>query len=297
MEVTNIHIEIDDYLKIQQELKRFKSESFDQVIQSQYINTLPQWITQEYPALKLETDDILHNVSRRLKNHIRNHDFSRGTFNLQKYYSDYLHHECQISLPNEENKSKNLGLTKKEFSDMLSRLIKGDETLIEKIYLKQCKTCMTNLIRAYSCTHEEAYESTIDALYDLRKDLMKNKIMYGNLASYFNRRAALVLFKTKRKSKIDTISLDFDMDFEASVDTDTVDEDVKVIIKNAISKLGSECRQIIKQFYFNETKLEDIAKELNKNHATVRKQISRCRDKLRNYIGQDFYCQFLSNKG
>ena len=62
---------------------------------------------------------------------------------------------------------------------------------------------MTNLIRAYNCTHEEAYESTIDALYDLRKDLIRNKVMYGNLASYFNRRAALVLFKKKRKSKME----------------------------------------------------------------------------------------------
>ena len=161
--------------------------------------------------------------------------------------------------------------------------------------LKQCKTCMTNLIRAYTCTHEEAYESTIDALYELRKDLIRNKVMYGNLVSYFNRRAALVLFKKKRKSKIDTISLDFDMDFSEEVEPEVVDEDVKEIIKNAISKLGTECRQIIKQFYFNEIKLDEIAAELNKNHATVRKQISRCRDKLRNYMGQDFYVKFLSS--
>ena len=295
MEDINFHVSLEDYLSIQQELKRNNSKSYDLVIQSQYISFLPDWVEQEYPALAKEANDILYNVSRRLKNQIRNHDFNGAKFKLKKYYFDFLRHECQISLPNEENKSKNLGLTKKEFNDMLSRLIDGDETLIEKIYLKQCKTCMTNLIRAYTCTHEEAYESTIDALYELRKDLIRNKVMYGNLVSYFNRRAALVLFKKKRKTKIDTISLDFDMDFSEEVESDMVDEDVKEIIKNAISKLGTECRQIIRQFYFNEIKLEEIATELNKNHATVRKQISRCRDKLRNYMGQDFYVKFLSS--
>jgi len=292
-----MHVALEDYLKIQQQLKSKISKTYDLIIQSQYISILPKWIEKEYPVLKMEIDDILYNVSRRLKNQIRNHDFNGRTFNLEKYYFDFLRHECQISLPNEENKLKNLGLTKNEFNDMLSRLIEGDETLIEKIYLKQCKTCMTNLIRAYTCTHEEAYESTIDALYELRKDLIRNKVMYGNLASYFNRRAALVLFRKKRKSKIDTISLDFDMDFGEEVETEIIDEDVKAIIKNAISKLGSECKLIIRQFYFQEIKLEQIAVELNKNHATVRKQISRCRDKLRNYMGQDFYVKFLSNNG
>jgi len=297
MENVNIHVELEDYLKIQYQLRNNISKSFDLIIQSQYASTLRQWVEREYPVLSKDIDDILHNVSRRLKNQIRSYDFNVRSFNIEKYYWDFLKHECQISLPNEENKSKNMSLSKKEFKAMVSRLIAGDEALIEEIYLKQCKICMTNLIRSYNCTHEEAYESTIDALYELRKDLIKNKIMYGNLASYFNRRAALVLFKKKGKSKIDTVSLDYDMDFEEKKEIEEVDEDVKEIIKKAISKLGSECKKIIKLFYFNEIKLEDISIELNKNHSAVRKQISRCRNKLRNYISQDFYYQFISNNG
>ena len=297
-EVNFDSIELNKFQKIQSQLNKHETKLFCQEIESKYISKVPHWIARAYPGLSNDTNDIIFNVSRRIKHLIRNFDFDSGTINLEKYYLDFLRHECQLAIPNEENKSKNLGLDKGEFKELVILLAKGDESLIEKVYLNQFKKCLTNLIRAYSCTYEEAYESTIDALYEIRKDLLNDKIMYGNLASYFNRRAALVLFNKKRKSKIETVPLESQLDYHGiTVQDEILSDQYDETIKTAILKLGSECQKIIRQFYYENIKLEEVALELNKTHVAVRRQISRCRDKMRNYISKEFYNHYLSVKG
>ena len=292
-------IGLDEFHLIQAGLRKNDDGHFNSIIVAKTKADLSNWVEKEYPSLSEEIQDIQFNVYRRIKYWIRYKEDNLDHNGWVNLVHKFLKQECQLAIPSEENKLKNLGLTRSEFRSLVAKLQKGDERLIETVYLANFKKSLSNLIRAYSCSYDEAYESTMDALIELRKDLIKGRIQYGNLGSYFNRRAALVLFKKRKKSKLDLISLSDEFDFHAEPITDSSMESaqIKEMISDAINKLGEECRSIIKQYYFDEVKLEKIALQFDKTHAAIRKQISRCRNKLRNYISKDFYLTFEINNG
>ena len=155
------------------------------------------------------------------------------------------------------------------------------------------KDCLTFLIKSTNCNYDEAYESCMDALYALRKDLIEDKVMYGNLASFFNRRAKLVFLNKKRKLKQNIISLESNQEWidsslyeEFDYNTESESVQTEAMVKEAITSLNVKCQLIIKQFYYQNMKIEEIAQGLNKSNVATRKQISRCRDTLRSYLSK-----------
>ena len=188
-----------------------------------------------------------------------------------------------------------MGLSREEFKELCIQLRNGDETLIEKIYLSHFKRCMNYLISNEKASTDFAYTSTMDALLEIRKDLMNNKIFYGNLAYYFTNRAKIKLYKHRIRQKESSVPIEnLVIHDEGQTDSDLHQEELKNLVKEAINKLCTDCKQIIKLFYYEEKSLKKIAEQMNKSHAAIRKQTTRCRDRLRGFLGENFYNRFAS---
>jgi len=292
--IKQLNLSNEDLINIRKELKVRNLFSFNQKITNPLNLPLVHWIEKEYPSLILEKEDILFGVFRRLKNRLLKADLSTAEFNISQHLLEFLRVECESIIPTEENRKKNLGLDKGDFKKLLTALQAGDETLIEQVYLSHFKKCVNFLISSNHCSREVAYDCSIDALVEIRKDLLNNKIRYGNLGSYFTTRALSKLYKYNKKHKLKTLPISEDIDFlkEQEGDDALVQKELREILNTAMNNLCDECRFILKQFYYEERSLQEIGVDINKNYDAVRKQASRCRIKLKKYIGEKFYRQY-----
>lgn len=292
-----IHVQTTDLLVIQKELKTNIFISFREKIQPVISNSISELISVEFPDRVNDSETILKNVSRRLKNLIKNFNLHFRKLDLEKHYFECLRQECLMLMPTKENKIKNLGLSKLEFEKLCKQLKQGNESIIEQVYLKQFSYCTEKLQYSQGCTKDEAHEATLEALYEIRKDLLRDKITYGNLSSFFYQRSIWVLSKLRKKNRIHTTELHAKHEniIETSHDSIT-DLEYNQMVQIAIDQLGEECQDIIKQFYYEEIGLDEIAKSMDKSHTSVRKQISRCRNGLRNFLSKEFYHNYLSNQ-
>jgi len=292
--IKRLSLSTEDLINIKKELKARDLFSFNQKIVNPINLTLVHWIETEYPSLILEKEDILFGVFRRLRNRLLKIDLPNGESNISTYLLEFIQIECQSIIPNEENRKKNLGLDKATFKKLLAALQSGDETLIEKVYLSHFKRCVNFLVRNNNCSKEVAYDCSIDALVEIRKDLLNNKIRYGNLGSYFTNRAVSKLYKRNKKNKLITLPILEEVDFlkEREDEDALIQKELHEILNNAMNNLCDECRFILRQFYYEEKSLHEISDHLDKNYDAIRKQASRCRIKLKKYIGEKFYRQY-----
>ncbi len=288
-------INIEQLTKIQADLRQGQTQTFQQWIELPMKGKLSQWLSKHYPSLRDQAKDILNDVFRRLQKQILHSGYDTSGGSLGKQLQNLTQSECELALPTEENRDKNLGLSREEFKALCSQLKDGDEFLIEKIYLTHFKKCMNFLMSNEQTSYDYAYTCTMDALFEIRKDLIKDKIFYGNLAYYFTNRAKIKLYKYRVRQKESTLPID-SLYFQSDdkIESELHHEELKDLVRDAINKLCRDCKNIIELFYYEEKSLKKIAEQMNKSHAAIRKQTTRCRDKLRGYLGENFYKQFAS---
>ncbi len=292
--IENLTLTKNDLLGIQADLNAKNTDSFERLIASVSQEKLTDWIGRQYPSLLEDKADIIFGSLRRLKNVIRKTDLTASSLDLDKQLSQFAKMECELTLPTEANKKKNLGLSKVEFKAMLQDLKNGKEELIDKVYLSRFDKCINILVRNFGCSREEAYDSSIDALLEIRQDLLNDRIRYGNLETYFINRAKLKYYRRNRNKKIETVDIGEEMEFkDDSVQEESLMEgELREAIAQALSQMGEGCQDILQQFYYEEISLNEIAEKMNKTHAAVRKQASRCRDKFRQFLGEGFYANY-----
>ncbi len=83
--------------------------------------------------------------------------------------------------------------------------------------------------------------------------------------------------KTVVKSKLTNLQI--------VADNDLADEDVEqenmAVLKQALSKLGEQCKTLLKQFYYERKSMNEISEMLNITPASARNQKYRCMEKLK----------------
>lgn len=204
-----------------------------------------------------------------------------------------LNKECKLAIPNKENRSKNMGLSRAEFKDGIKKLKENDEYIIEKIFLAHYSQCVGYLMANNRCDDIDAGESFMEALYEIRNDLKKDKIFYGNLYNYITVRAKMKLTKIIKK-KDNFASLD-NKDFpdKEHIQDDIEEKELTIILSKAIERLCDRCRKIIRLKYFEELRYDKIGELMNMKPNTAKKAAFDCKKKLRKYLGEDFYKKFL----
>ena len=280
-------------VEIQTDLLRGETDTFQKWVVSPARNTLTQWLIKEYPLVKEEASDILQDVFRKFQQQVKKWQPSQEALDVNTALQDLIRKECNLAEPTKENRKKNLGLSRSEFKKLCLLLKEGKEVLIEKVYLSHFKECMNYLIFREDAAPDEAHNCSMDALYEIRKDLLKDKILYGNLAYYFTYRAKSKLYKWRMKQKNTTLSLNgLDFEEEEKTESELIQAELTDLVSEAINKLCEDCTLIIKSFYYDNKSLKEIAEKMEKSHTAIRKQTTRCRDKLRKFLGENFYNQF-----
>ena len=179
-----------------------------------------------------------------------------------------------------EELKKNLGMTRTRFSEMLYALKEGDESLFENIFLAHYKECVKYIKRRFKASHEDAYDVTMETLIDFRNRLIQNKVEYGNIRFLITQMASQKYTRWIRKN---TRSWDED---RLRPEDDQMSEDDLELLDKAWKKLGEECRYILQRFYYEEITLKEMAPDLNKSPAALRKQKERCIGRLRQLFRQ-----------
>jgi len=174
--------------------------------------------------------------------------------------------------------SKNFGLKELEFEEMVLKLKNGDELVFEKIFLNHFQSCIAYLMQNHRIDRELAYDITMDTLLDFRTKLIQGKISYGNLRFLFTKMATQKHLKYVAKSKKS-------QNITSLFESEDLEEDL-VILEKAMSKLGENCRDILKLNYYDKMTLNNIATLKNISHAALRKQKQRCIFTLKNLFKQ-----------
>lgn len=175
---------------------------------------------------------------------------------------------------------KNFGLTLASFNKLVKQLKEGDETLFERIYLLQFSYCQKKLMDFDRLTEREAYDATMEAIIYFRDLLLRGKLAYGNLRYLFVRIARQRYALTRKKT--DNVR---ELTYAEMSIADRTDhrysEETFQTMERSFSQLGTECRRLLHEFYFNSRGLKEIAADEDKNYPALRKQKSRCIQRLR----------------
>lgn len=177
-------------------------------------------------------------------------------------------------------REKNFGLSESEFTQMVVELQEGDDRLFERIYLAQFQFCQGKLMTFDGMREYEAYDATMEALLYFRRLLIEEKIGYGNLRYLFVRIARQQYTRSRSKLKViqgvtaDELNLADTANF-------TYEETNFQELDRAFRQLGDNCRYILHEYYFNRRSLQSLAEEEGRASAALRKQKSRCIQRLR----------------
>ena len=171
--------------------------------------------------------------------------------------------------------SQNFGLTQEEFNTMLKALQAGNETLFERVFLSQFEESRSYLMKKYNISSSQAYDVTMDALLKFRRRLLVGKIKYGNMRFLFTRMASQFLSETFKLREVVI------MDMSEEEEEEKLDQSVLDALDRAWKGLGEKCSNVLHKYYYKRIKLKDLAVQLERSEAAIRKQKQRCLEQLR----------------
>lgn len=175
-------------------------------------------------------------------------------------------------------------MTEAQFELLTEKLRQGDETLFEKLFLKQFKPGMSILTSKYQAPHEEAYDCVMWAMLRMRQMLLENKVAYGNLESYLIRIAVNKYLKNLERTK--EIPSDILPETMQPLDQPDLEESLQLLDK-AWGSMGDKCRAILKGFYYDKIELKQLTVLMeDTSEANTRKRKERCLKELRNLFFQ-----------
>jgi DNA-directed RNA polymerase specialized sigma24 family protein len=189
---------------------------------------------------------------------------------------------------------KNFGLNAEEFHIYLKKLLHGDETLFEIIFRSHFDVCRSYLVRKMGADPDVAYDITLDVLVRFRRNLLSGKIRYGNLSALFtiDARNAYLRWSDKAKKQEYLSTTDEDTAVDDSNNDAELEMEKVTNLKNALSKTGSDCYELLNWHYYLKMPMKKIAETRAErgdgkfiNEDAVKTKISECRKKLRQLMG------------
>ncbi len=172
-----------------------------------------------------------------------------------------------------DHPNKNFGLSSHEFEELLKQLQKGNTSLFEQIFITHFDECVRYLQRKYNAQYDDAYDVSMDTLLIFRQRLVQGKVKYGNLRFLFTQMAGQQYVRNSKrntsKSTQDLVSADHPLD-SGEIE----------ILHRAWKLLDEPCQRLLKMNFYGQMPLAEIAEMMDKKPATIRKQKSRCIEKL-----------------
>ena len=169
--------------------------------------------------------------------------------------------------------------------DYFIGLKNNDHSVIEKFYEKYEQKFKQSIRKKYSAlTDDELADIYQDTVIRLWENIQRGRLTLENLTSdiggYLYGIGMNVLseyIRTKNTISIEELAkLEF-------VEEEKSEEELRFIeIREKVNNLGGRCAAILLAFYWNEWKMEEIAKELNYSNAdSAKAQKNKCMNKLK----------------
>jgi DNA-directed RNA polymerase specialized sigma24 family protein len=178
--------------------------------------------------------------------------------------------------------SRNFGLSRTAFQDLVTRLQAGDQTLFEHVFVNHFEACLNFLIYQKNIPQPIAYDASMDTLIVFRQMLADGKIEYGNLRFLFTRIAVFAAQKISNKNnRIDPLETIQGMKIP---EPEYVDAESVQLLGRAWKQLDTACQQILSSFYYDNQSWKDIAAVLQITEGNARKKGQRCREALSGYV-------------
>ena len=161
-------------------------------------------------------------------------------------------------------------------SEVLARIIKGDESALDYLYKKYYRM-MTKLVITNSGTEEEAKDIFQDALIVFwRKVTSGNLVLTSKISTYIYS-ICLNLWRKEldRKSRQSNEHKD-------DVEYIDIDREERIrIVRKCINELGEICRRILMYYYFDGLSMSDIAEKIGYSTTdTAKTKKYKCKKKL-----------------
>ena len=171
-----------------------------------------------------------------------------------------------------------------EASDTIAKLKIGDERTLKEIYVTN-KQAFFLFAARYKLAHDDVLDTYQDAIIALYENAKKGKIddLKSSLQTYLFAIGKFMIFK-KLKNQKEYVGID--ENFNDNFEWVEVEENDQVNLLNiAIKKLGEQCQNVLRLFYYEEKKLDEIQFILNYSSKDVLKaQKSRCLKQLKDLI-------------
>lgn len=160
--------------------------------------------------------------------------------------------------------------------EIIKRFKNGDDAAFEELY-KGTVRYIYSIVYAYLLSKEDAedvVQNTYLKIYALRKRIDDEK----SLMAYMKRIAINYAFKMIRKRKRQILKM---------AEPLPNDPDVKETIEEALKNLEPKERLIMTLFYMDDESIKEISFLTNEREGTVKSQLARARDKLREVIANE----------
>lgn len=167
----------------------------------------------------------------------------------------------------------------------INLLKQKDENAISALYVEQ-KNGFLSFIKKYGVEDDVAVDIYQDAVVALVENAVKGKIddLKTSVSTYLfaiGKYMAYNRYKLSKRTDINTEAIPENFVYETY---ETNDEKLTVI-QTHLEKLGEKCREILRLFYYEEKKTDDIMRLMGYDNKDVFKsQKSRCLSQLKTMV-------------
>jgi RNA polymerase sigma factor (sigma-70 family) len=169
----------------------------------------------------------------------------------------------------------------------IEKLKRKDPLTMERIYLAH-KNSFLAFSSKYSISNTEALDVYQDAFVALVENAQKGKLdnLSSEIKTYLFSIGKYMIFTLNKKPKTEPLEV---LDWEHSSDwqeIDNHDERIKLLERN-LDKLGEQCYKILRLFYYENKKLDEMMPLLSYDSKDVLKsQKARCIKQLKELVSK-----------
>jgi RNA polymerase sigma factor (sigma-70 family) len=168
--------------------------------------------------------------------------------------------------------------------NLIDLLKKNDEKAIRDFY-NENKNGFILFAKRYNLDEDDVIDVYQDAMIALMENAKKGKIdnLESSTNTYFFSIGKFMIFQKLKKQKKVFSTDDFSNLEYLDEDYNEDENNLQVaLLQKGLDKLGEQCRKVLKLFYYEEKKLDEIQFELNyTNKDVLKSQKSRCLKQLK----------------
>lgn len=176
----------------------------------------------------------------------------------------------------------------REDQNLIRRFKTKDNSALE-IFYRQNLSAFSRFSKQYDIEEQEVKDIYQDAVIAVYENAQKGKLdtLEARLSTYlFSVGKYMIFQKLKRKNKLYIDDLNYettafpDLDVDEDTNTNRIQE-----MSTAFTKLGFQCQEVLRLFYYEEKNMDEIMQILNySNKDVLKSQKSRCLKKLKEIL-------------